>query len=187
MFANYLIGLREGLEAALVVSILVAYLVKTGNTRRLPPLWAGVGLVVAAGLGWLAYRMYHDAINRRVVAANEANAIYVLEQVSAAEHLYFETNGQYATFRQLVEAGVFHAPLKADDALDSAGYSFRLTLRPRTEAAAPFYSVAADPLRDSGREATGRRHFYIDSDVVGVRVNEERPAGPTDPPRLTVQ
>ena len=48
---------------------------------------AGVGLVVAAGLGWLALRMYQDSIQRRVAASNEANAIYVIEQISAAEHL----------------------------------------------------------------------------------------------------
>lgn len=47
MTANFLIGLREGLEATLIVVLLMAYLTKSGRRALFPRLWAGVGLAVA--------------------------------------------------------------------------------------------------------------------------------------------
>ncbi|MGD6978669.1 MULTISPECIES: iron uptake transporter permease EfeU [Citricoccus] len=44
--ASLLIGLREGLEAALIVSILLAYLHKLGRNDVRRRMWAGVGLAV---------------------------------------------------------------------------------------------------------------------------------------------
>ena len=54
MVPAFLLMLREGLEAALVVGILAAYLVRIGRRDALPKVWAGVlgalGLSIAIGL-----------------------------------------------------------------------------------------------------------------------------------------
>ena len=46
LFSSALIGLREGLEAALVVSILIAFLVKSKQQHALKWVWGGVGAAI---------------------------------------------------------------------------------------------------------------------------------------------
>lgn len=55
MLATFVIGLREGVEAALIVGIIAAFLLKAGRRDALRQMWIGVGvalaLCLAVGIG----------------------------------------------------------------------------------------------------------------------------------------
>ncbi len=51
-FPSFLIGLREGLEAGLIVSILIATLVRADAKSRLPQVWTGVLAAIALAMSF---------------------------------------------------------------------------------------------------------------------------------------
>ncbi|MFF5014633.1 iron uptake transporter permease EfeU [Streptomyces sp. NPDC001165] len=51
-FPSFLIGLREGLEAGLIVSILIATLVRAEARSRLPQVWTGVLAAIAVAMSF---------------------------------------------------------------------------------------------------------------------------------------
>jgi high-affinity iron transporter len=72
VFGNYLIGLREGLEAVLVVSILIAYLVRMDRRDRLTPVWLGVAAAIALSVAFGALLTYTSTSLLRSFEAREA-------------------------------------------------------------------------------------------------------------------
>ena len=51
MLSTFIIALREGLEAALIIGILVAYILKTDRKTLLAPLWSGVAAAIVGSIG----------------------------------------------------------------------------------------------------------------------------------------
>ena len=61
MLSTFIIALREGLEAALIVGILVAYIVRTDRRHFLKPLWTGVAAALAATFALGAFLSFTSA------------------------------------------------------------------------------------------------------------------------------
>jgi len=86
LVAAYLIGLREGLEATLVVSILVAFLVRSNRREQLPRVWSGVGVAVALSIGFGALLTYTSTT---LLATHEQRELF--EAIASVAAVVFVT------------------------------------------------------------------------------------------------
>ncbi|MGW1057251.1 iron uptake transporter permease EfeU [Micromonospora rubida] len=149
MFATYLIGLREGLEATLVVSILVAFLVKSQRRDRLPQVWAGVGLAVALSVlfGWLI-----EYTSTSLLARSEDRELF--EAVTSVAAVVFVTWMIFWMRRAArTMAGELRGRLSEALGVGSvavAGMAFLAVVREGLETALIFYSAAQGAAGDSG-------------------------------------
>jgi prepilin-type N-terminal cleavage/methylation domain-containing protein len=133
-----------------------------------------IGILIAVGVtGWKA----------AVKSANEAAAIKTLRTVAEQQMLYYNSH-QRSTF------GTFDEMLK-ENMLDSRfagttpvveGYVFQMRVIPKSTTTQPGYAVNADPQVTDGVGATGKNHFYLDSDSNTIHVNIAQPATVSDPP-----
>ena len=61
MLPTFVIGLREGVEAALIVGIIAAFLIQRGERKAIRSMWLGVAIAIAltmlARILWQSHRL----------------------------------------------------------------------------------------------------------------------------------
>jgi prepilin-type N-terminal cleavage/methylation domain-containing protein len=133
-----------------------------------------IGILIGVGIAG-----YRAAIK----AANEAAAVKTLRSIAEQQMLFFNSH-QRSSFGSFEE-------MRKENLLDSRfdgttpvvdGYVYTMKVIPKSTSAQPGYTINADPQVASGAAATGKNHYYVDSDTNTIHVNGEQPATATDPP-----
>jgi hypothetical protein len=62
------------------------------------------------------------------------------------------------------------------------GYVYTMRVIPKSTTAQAGFAVNSDPQVSEGVGATGKNHFYMDSETNTIHVNETQSATATDPP-----
>jgi high-affinity iron transporter len=125
--ATFVLMLREGLEAALIVGIIAAYLVKIGRRDALPPVLAGVvgAIVLSVGAGVLIVA----TIGRLPIVVQETfEGVAGLLAVAVLTWMLFWMRRQGRAIKGELETGVQSA-LAAGSTIALAGLAFIAVVR----------------------------------------------------------
>ncbi len=133
-----------------------------------------IGILIAVGVtGWKA----------AVRAANEAAAIKTLRSIGEQQMLYFNARQRttFGTFEEMLKENLLDTRFSGTTPVVD-GYVYTMKVIPKSTSQQAGYTVNADPQVSEGVQATGKNHFYVDSDTNTIHVNATQPATISDPP-----
>ena len=133
-----------------------------------------IGILIAVGItGWKA----------ALRSANEAAAIKSMRTIAEQQMLYYNTHQRttFGTFEELRRENMLDNRYDGSATPIVEGYVFTLRVIPRSTAQQAGYTLNADPQIGEGVSATGKNHFYLDSDTNTIHVNDSQPATASDP------
>ena len=133
-----------------------------------------IGILIAVGVtGWKA----------AVKAANEAAAIKNLRTIAEQQMLFYNAHQRsaFGTFEEMRKENLLDAKWDSNPPVVE-GYVFTMKVIPKSPSQQPGYTINADPQVSEGVGATGKNHYFIDSDSATTHVNSSQPATAADPP-----
>jgi len=133
-----------------------------------------IGILIAVGVtGWKA----------AVKSANEAAATQSLRTIASEQMLYYNAHqrSSFGTFDEMLKEGLLNSRFAGTTPVVE-GYIFTMRVIPKSTTTQPGYAVNADPQITEGVGATGKNHFYMDSNSNTIHVNPTQPATVADPP-----
>ncbi len=133
-----------------------------------------IGILIAVGVtGWKA----------AVRSANEAAAIKTLRTVAEQQMLYYNSHQRttFGTFDEMLKENMLDTRFAGTTPVVD-GYVYTLRVIPKSTSTQAGYALNADPQVSEGVSATGKNHFYLDSDTNTIHVNSSQAATVSDPP-----
>jgi len=135
---------------------------------------AVIALLVAVAIP--GYNFVIRTVNE-TATAKSMDTIRSLQTGYAGKH-----QGKFApTFAELISSTDLDKKFEGDTPVVN-GYVYKMTVQEPSGSKPAYFSLNADPQVSEGIQATGKRHFYIDSSISGIKSTEEnRPAKADDP------